>query len=80
MKDLGLVLAAALALGSPAHAEVVETGTQGFRLAIVQKVAATPAKVYAALGEIGRWWNDAHTYFRQSGEHERTLAAWRVLL
>jgi uncharacterized protein YndB with AHSA1/START domain len=28
----------------------------------VAQVAAPPAKVYAAIGEIGRWWSDDHTY------------------
>ena len=62
MRVLGLAVGVALAFGGLARAEVVEAGSQGFRLKTVQQVAAPPSKVYTALGEIGRWWSDAHTY------------------
>jgi len=58
-----MVLAAAmLAVGGAAHAEVVETGAQGFRLKSVLQIKAPPARVYQAIGEIGRWWDGAHSY------------------
>ena len=62
MKILGLALSIGVAFGGVARTEVVETSPQGFRLKTVQQVAAPPARVYVALGEIGRWWSDAHTY------------------
>ena len=62
MRVHSLALCAALAFGGVARAEVVEAGSQGFRLKTVQQIAVPRARVYAALGEIGRWWSDAHTY------------------
>lgn len=53
---------AALTLSGAAQAEVVEKTDAGFRFRWVKLVAAPPADVYRAIGEIGRWWEDAHTY------------------
>lgn len=61
MKRLAIAAALTLAAGS-AHAEVVERAEGGFRIRNVVEVSAPAAKVYGALGEIGRWWDDAHTY------------------
>jgi uncharacterized protein YndB with AHSA1/START domain len=58
--ELG-VLAALVGAGA-ARAEVAWKDEAGFRLTYVAQVAAPPAKVYAAIGEIGRWWSDDHTY------------------
>jgi hypothetical protein len=57
------IVATMLALSAgAAQAEVVETHATGFRLKSVNQVAAPPEKVYAAIGEIGRWWNGAHSF------------------
>lgn len=61
MKRLMIAAALSLAAGA-AHAEVAERTDAGFRTRNVVEIAATPQRVYAALGEIGRWWGDAHTY------------------
>ena len=61
MKNLWIAAALSLAAGA-AHAEVAERTDAGFRTRNVVEIAATPQRVYAALGEIGRWWDDAHTY------------------
>lgn len=53
----GLLLAA----GS-ASAEIKSTWEDGLRTETKVVIAAPPEKVYAALGEIGGWWNGAHTY------------------
>ncbi|WP_293374844.1 ATPase [Phenylobacterium sp. SCN 70-31] len=45
-----------------ASAEVLDTGPQGFRLKAMRQIAAPPGRVYEALGEIGRWWDGAHSY------------------
>lgn len=66
MKAVVLAAATALALGGTTQAEVVETGTQGFRLKSVYQVKAPPAKVYQAIGEVGRWWDPEHTYSGKS--------------
>ncbi|MFN3512238.1 MAG: ATPase [Phenylobacterium sp.] len=56
----------AVAMGGAAHAEVVEQSDAGFRIRNTVATAASPDRVYAALGEIGRWWDDAHTYSGQA--------------
>lgn len=56
-------LAAALILAAaPAAAEVEVQTPQGFVSTREVTVAAPPARVYAALGEVGRWWNDSHSW------------------
>lgn len=62
MRIVALAALAALSLAGAAHAEVVETNAQGFRLKSVLQIKAPPARVYQAIGELGRWWDDAHTY------------------
>lgn len=58
-----LIIAAVLSLAAGvAHAEVAERTDAGFRTRNVVEIAASRDRVYAALGEIGRWWDDAHTY------------------
>lgn len=61
---LASITAAAIALliAAPAHAEVKATWAAGFRTEARVTVAASPDSVYAALGQIGRWWDSAHTY------------------
>lgn len=75
MRTFAMVAAALLAAAGAARAEVVDKGPQGFRLKIVQQVAAPPDKVYAAIGEIGRWWSDAHTYSGKAANMTVTLKA-----
>jgi len=51
------------------------------------QVAATPAQVYAAIGQIGQWWNSQHTYsgdarnlsleLRPAAGFLRTAERWR---
>lgn len=72
-----LALAAAafgLATGT-ARSEVTETGAGYFRLKSVQQIAAPPARVYGALGQIGQWWNDAHTYSGKAANMTMPLEA-----
>jgi uncharacterized protein YndB with AHSA1/START domain len=59
-----LILTAAVALlaAGPAHAEVKQTWAAGFQLENRAVIAAAPDKVWAALGQIGRWWNAEHSY------------------
>lgn len=44
------------------HADVVSADKPGFITRSTVSVAAPPADVYARYLEIGRWWNDDHTY------------------
>ncbi len=62
MRSMVLAALAAVAFTGAARAEVVETGPQGFRLKSVVQIEAPPARVYQAIGEIGRWWDSAHSY------------------
>ena len=57
-----LAVLAVLATAGAGHAAVVDKSASGFRLKTVQQIAAPPAKVYAAIGQWGRWWSDQHTY------------------
>lgn len=59
---LASVAAAMLVVAAPAHAEVKQTWAAGFRLENRVVIAAPPDKVWAALGQIGTWWDSAHTY------------------
>ncbi len=61
---LGIIAgAAALALtAGAAHAEVADLSPTGFTLVQTATVKAPADKVYAALVDIGKWWNPAHSY------------------
>ncbi len=45
-----------------ARAEVVAAESGGFITRAVVSIQAAPAQVYSRFLEIGRWWNDAHTW------------------
>lgn len=62
MRAWMLVAIALLTFAGSARAEVVDAGPQGFRLKSVRQINAPPAKVWKALGEVGRWWDSDHTY------------------
>jgi uncharacterized protein YndB with AHSA1/START domain len=51
-----------LLAAAPAGAEVKNATADGFSVEHQAQVAASPQKVYAALGQIGQWWNDEHTF------------------
>ena len=56
-----------LGLGTPALADVVDAGANGFSVKIAAEVNAPPASVFRALSEqIGRWWDPAHTFSGQA--------------
>ena len=56
------LLAAALLLTNPAHAEVKSATDVGFEVSRTLTINASPAQVYRALGVPSRWWSKAHTY------------------
>ena len=62
-----LLFGLALLIGAPAlHAEVIKAGPDGFSLRYTADApSSTPPLVWAALADIGRWWDPEHTY---SGE------------
>jgi len=58
-----LLVLSSLALGaSAAPAAVTQSRPDGFLIEIDADLAAPPAKAYAALAEVGRWWSPAHTW------------------
>ena len=60
---LATLLAACLPwAAAPVSAEVVSRTVDGFVLRYEVRVETTPDDAYHALGEVGRWWNGAHTY------------------
>lgn len=58
-----VVIALALFGANPARAEIVSAGSSGFN---IRHIADTPnvaaPVVWAALADIGKWWDPAHTY------------------
>jgi hypothetical protein len=62
MKTLTTGALCALALGCAAHAEVAETWEGGFTTKNVVTVKVRADRAYAGIGEVGRWWNNDHTY------------------
>src|SRR5262245_48099174 len=61
MRSLAAALLTTLAC-LPAHAEVASSSATGFEIKVERKLAASPLAGYRALGQIGRWWSDAHTW------------------
>lgn len=59
MKAVALI---ALALGSPAAAEVVSASSNGFEVRETVTVSDAPAEAFSAFGRVGSWWDPAHTY------------------
>ena len=63
MSRLIITLFAALAaIAAPAGAAVIDKQPNGFEVAGTIHIDAPPAKVFAALVHIGRWWDSAHSF------------------
>jgi len=62
MRTLLLGLAAGLALATAASAEVLDSQPTGFEVGHVIEIAAPAAKVWAALGQVGAWWDSGHSF------------------
>jgi len=63
MRIIGLAAGiAALALSGMARADIVEASPTGFQVKQTAEIAAPAAKVWAALGEVGSWWNSQHSW------------------
>jgi uncharacterized protein YndB with AHSA1/START domain len=70
-----LALIPVLGVAGPAAADVKSVAPNGFEVASTATIAAPPARVYAALGEIGRWWSPAHTFSRDAANLSMELRA-----
>lgn len=58
-----LLAAAVLAfVATPAAAEVIERSADHFVLRYETGLETTPEDIYGAVGEVGQWWDSAHTY------------------
>jgi uncharacterized protein YndB with AHSA1/START domain len=52
----------AVALAAPASAKVVADNAAGFAIEHEAVIAASPQRVYAAIGQPARWWSSAHSW------------------
>lgn len=62
MRRWGAGLVAAVLASGPAHAVVVDSSPVGFEVQETAEIAAPAAKVWAALGQIGAWWDSQHSW------------------
>jgi len=71
-----LPLGAALLLAAGAAlAESSAVSPSGFLVTHHHEVRATPQQLYEAIGRIGRWWNDAHSYSGHASNMTLNLVA-----
>jgi len=47
---------------APSSAEVMQSAPDGAHMVHQLRVEATPAAVYALIGQVGRWWSGEHSY------------------
>jgi len=64
---LALVTLPVFARVLPAQSAVLETNANGFAIEEKAHIAASPAKVYAALIHPENWWNSEHTFSGSAG-------------
>jgi len=62
MRALLLLAVAGLASSMSVHAEVKESGADHLLIVNARTIHASPDKVYAALTDIGHWWDSEHTF------------------
>lgn len=64
MKPHWCLLAAllALAVASPAHADIKRDGKDGFWIQVVRHVDRPPPQAWTDLTHVGQWWSKAHTW------------------
>ena len=70
-----VLITVGLGLASPAAATVVEAQPGGFEVREEAQIAAPPAQVYAAIGQVGRWWSSEHTYSGSAANLSLDLSA-----
>jgi uncharacterized protein YndB with AHSA1/START domain len=72
----GVAFASALALAPlrSADAEVVAAEAGGFITRTSVSISAEPEQVYTRFAEIGRWWNDSHTWSGKASNMSIALA------
>lgn len=70
-----LVLVAAALTAGPGRAEVVERSADHFVLKYEVGLETTPEDIYAAIGDVSRWWAGSHTYSGSSANLSMPLEA-----
>jgi uncharacterized protein YndB with AHSA1/START domain len=74
VRGLAALILVSAASGT-ASAEVKSAAQNGFEVASAVTIASPPDRVYAALGEIGRWWSPSHTFSRDAANLSLELHA-----
>lgn len=69
-----LLLPIACLSAAPASAAVTGVSADGFRITLVATTPAAPAKVYATIGRVDRWWNPVHSYSGNAANLSLVLA------
>jgi len=75
MRIIAAAAIAAVTLAGAARAAVVEATPTGFQVKQSAEIAAPAAKVWAALGQIGSWWNSEHSWSQDAKNLTLTLKA-----
>jgi uncharacterized protein YndB with AHSA1/START domain len=68
-------LTVVVAVGGPVAAEVKSAAPNGFEVVSTATISAPADRVYAALGEVGRWWSPTHTFSRDAANLSLELRA-----
>jgi len=68
-----LVFAVALALCTPAAAEVVSSDAHGFEVQETVNLVIPVNQAYAAFSRLGGWWSDEHSYSGKAANMQLTL-------
>ena len=74
MKRAFAAAIASLAVTGLAHAEVTDKSPAGFQVVHKVSIKAPPATVYAAILQVGRWWNPVHSYSHEAANLSMDLA------
>ena len=70
-----ILLAGLLALSTPAGAEVVSSGPNGFVVRETASIVAPVSQAYAAFARIGSWWSGEHSYSGEAANMRLELRA-----
>jgi hypothetical protein len=62
VRGLGMLALVTLVPVSPSRADVADSGENGFTLRETATLSVPPARAYAAMLEVGKWWASDHTY------------------
>lgn len=68
-----IALIAALLAATPAAAEVVSKSDNAFTLRFALGLETTPEDIVAAVGDLPKWWDPAHTYTGDAANLSLTL-------